>query len=404
MALPVRRRWIVWGGIAVIIVVALALAMRPTPILVDVAVVERGTLEVTVDDDGETQVKEVFTVSAPVTGHMLRIDSKVGDQVEAGKTVLAVMQPTFPEFLDARSRKQAEAEVKAAEAALALAKAEAEKAQAELNFARAEFERAHELARKGTISKSARDRAEMEADSREAAVNTAMANVNVRAFALETAKARLIEPESEFDISGSCCVRIRAPVSGRVLRLLQESEQVLQAGTPLIEIGDPADLEIKVDLLSSDAVKVKVGDKVIISGWGGPGDLIGKVRRVEPSGFTKVSALGIEEQRVNVIIDFDGKPEDREGLAHGFRVDAKIVIWRGEDILMIPLGALFRVGRDWAVFTVEDGTAHLAKVRIGRNGAFDAELLGGLEAGAAVILHPSDRIEDGVRVEVRNSE
>jgi HlyD family secretion protein len=404
MALPVRRRWIVWGGIAVIVVLVLAFALRPAPIRVDVAVIERGVLEVTVDDDGETQVKEVFTVSAPVTGHMLRIDSKVGDQVEAGKTVLAVMQPTFPEFLDARSRKQAEAEVKSAEAALALAKAEAEKAQAELNFARAEFERARELARKGTISKSARDRAEMEADSREAALNTAMANVNVRAFALETAKARLIEPESEFDTSGSCCVRIRAPVSGRVLRLLQESEQVVQAGTPLIEIGDPADLEIKVDLLSSDAVKVNAGDKVIISGWGGPGDLIGKVRRVEPSGFTKVSALGIEEQRVNVIIDFDGKPEDRPGLAHGFRVDAKIVIWRGDDILTVPLGALFRVGKDWAVFTVENGKAHLTKVRIGHNGAFNAELLSGLEEGATVILHPSDRVEDGVRVEVRNSD
>lgn len=404
MALPVRRRWIVWGGIGVLVVLFLAYALRPTPILVDVAVIERGTLEVTVDDDGETQVKEVFTVSAPVTGHMLRIDGKVGDQVEAGKTVLAVMQPTYPEFLDARSRKQAEAEVKAAEAALALANAERDKAQAELNFARAEFERASELARKGNISGSASDRAKMEADSREAAVKTAEANVDVRAFALETARARLIEPESVSDIGGSCCVRIRAPVSGRILRLLQESEQVVQAGTPLIEIGDPADLEIKVDLLSSDAVKVKVGDKVIVSGWGGSGDLIGKVRRVEPSGFTKVSALGIEEQRVNVIIDFDGEADGRQGLAHGYRVDAKIVIWRGEDILTVPLGALFRIGKDWAVFKVTDGVAQSTKVQIGRNGAFDAELKGGLEAGATVILHPSDRVEDGVRVEVRNSQ
>jgi len=403
MALSVRRRWVVWGGIGVLIVLILGYALGPSPVLVDVAVLTRGPLEVTVDDDGETRVKDVFTVSAPVTGQMLRIESKVGDQVEAGKTVLAVMQPTYPEFLDARSRKQAEAEVKAAEAALALAEAEREKAKAELNFARAEFERARELARKGNISASARDRAEMEANSRAAALNTAAANVNVRAFALETAKARLIEPESVTDIGGSCCVRIRAPVSGRILRLLQESEQVVDAGTPLIEIGDPDDLEVKVDLLSSDAVKVKAGDEVIITGWGGLGDLTGRVRRVEPSGFTKVSALGIEEQRVNVIIDFIGDAKERTGLAHGYRVDAKIVIWKGADVLTVPLGALFRDRSEWAVFAVEGGRARRTRVKIGRTGAFDAEVLDGLQPGANVILHPSDRIDDGVAIEVRNS-
>jgi HlyD family secretion protein len=402
MALPVRRRWIVWGGIGIAVAVVLGLALRPSPVLVDVALLARGTLEVTVDDDGETQVKDVFTVSAPITGHMLRIESKVGDAVEAGKTVLAVMQPSYPEFLDARSRKQAEAEVKSADAALALAKAEADKAQAELNFARAEFERAKELAIKGNISKSARDRAEMEADSRAAALKTAMANVNVRAFALETANARLIEPEMATDTGDSCCVRIRAPVSGSILRLMHESEQVVDAGTPLIEIGDPNDLEIKVDLLSSDAVKVKAGDAVIITGWGGAGNLTGRVRRVEPSGFTKVSALGIEEQRVNVIIDFTGDAAARAGLAHGYRVDAKIVIWKGTDVLTVPLGALFRDRSEWAVFTVADGEAHLTRVKIGHIGAFDAEVLDGLKAGDTVILHPSDRVEDGVSVERRN--
>jgi len=402
MALALRRRWIVWGGIGLAVVVVLGLALRPSPVPVDVAVLARGTLEVTVDDDGETRVKDVFTVSAPITGHMLRIESKVGDAVEAGKTVLAVMQPTYPEFLDARSRRQAEAEVKSAEAALALAKAEADKAQAELNFARAEFERARELAAKGNISKSARDRAEMEADSRKAALETARANVNVRAFALETAKARLIEPGTPTDTGDTCCVRIRAPVSGRILRLLQESEQVVDAGTPLIEIGDPADLEIKVDLLSSEAVKVKAGDAVVITGWGGAGNLAGRVRRVEPSGFTKVSALGIEEQRVNVIIDFVGDPAARTGLAHGYRVDAKIVIWKGTDVLTVPLGALFRDRSEWAVFTVAEGEAHLTRVKVGRIGAFDAEVLDGLKAGDTVILHPSDRVEDGVSVERRN--
>jgi HlyD family secretion protein len=240
----------------------------------------------------------------------------------------------------------------------------------------------------------------MEANSRQAALETAAANVRVRTFALETAKARLIEPEMVTEGGG---VQIRAPVSGRVLRLLQESEQVVQAGTPLIEIGDPTDIEIKTDLLSSEAVKVSEGDEVIVTGWGGPGNLAGRVRRVEPSGFTKVSALGIEEQRVNVIIDFAGDAAARKGLAHGYRVDAKVVIWRGTDILTVPLGALFRDGSDWAVFKVEDGDARLTRVKIGRNGAFDAEVLEGLKEGDAVILHPSDRIHDGVGVERRNS-
>ena len=302
-----------------------------------------------------------------------------------------------------RSRRQAEAEVKAAEAALTLANAERDKAKAELDFALAEFERARELARKGNISKSARDRAEMEADSRRAALETTIANVRVRAFALENAKARLIEPETASETGGSCCVRISAPVNGRILRLLRESEQVVPAGTPLIEIGDPNDLEIKVDLLSSEAVKASAGDEVIITGWGGPGNLTGRVRRVEPSGFTKISALGIEEQRVNVIIDFTGEPSVRKGLAHGYRVDAKIVIWRGTDVLTVPLAALFRDGGDWAVFVMERGRARLTRVKIGRNGTFDAEVLAGLEAGAALILHPSDRIHDGARVAVRNS-
>ncbi|MEM9683710.1 MAG: HlyD family efflux transporter periplasmic adaptor subunit, partial [Pseudomonadota bacterium] len=376
MALQFRRRWVFWGGVAALVIVAMVFAFRPAPVLVDVAVIERGTLEVTVEDDGETRVKDVFTVSAPITGHMLRIDGKVGDKVVAGETVLAEMLPKAPEFLDVRSRREAEAEVKAAEAALVLANAERDKAQAELNFARAELKRAKELARKGNISKSSLDRAEMEANSRDAALSTSVANVKVRSFALETAKARLIDPGPiAAKSAGACCVSIRAPVSGRILHLIQESEQVVEAGTPLVEIGDPVDLEIKVDLLSSDAVNVKEGDRVIIEGWGGPKALIGRVRRVEPSGFTKVSALGIEEQRVNVIIDFVGDPGEREGLAHGYRVDAKIVVWSGADVLTVPLGALFRDGGKWAVFVVEEGTARLTRVEIGRNGGV-AEVAG----------------------------
>lgn len=381
----------------------LAFLFAPEPVPVDFAEVSRGDMVVTVDDEGETRVKEIYVVSAPVAGLLRRIEKHAGDVVIAGETVIALIQPTDPTFLDARSRGQAEAAVRAAEAATALADAAVVQAEAELEFARSDYERAESLSARQTISRRELERAVLQVKTREAALLTAQASLRVQTFELETARAQLISPgQALSQSSGACCVELRAPASGQVLRVLFESESVVAAGTPLVEIGDPADLEIVVDLLSAESVKIAQGAEVWIEEWGGGQMLKGEVRRVEPSATTRVSALGIEEQRVNVIIDIIDPPSVRTALGHGFRVQAKIVFWRGGDVIKVPLGALFRDGSDWAVFVAaDDGTARLRKVTIGQRNAIDAQIVAGLREGEQVILHPSDRIGNGVRVSAR---
>ena len=325
----------------------LAYAFRPQPVPADFATVDRGALTVTVDDTGRTRVRDVYRVSAPVAGRLLRIEARVGDAAMAGETVLATIEPSDPTFLDRRTRSQARAEVKAAE-------------------------------------------------------ESATATVRMRRHQLEMARAMLITPsQKNGKAGGQCCVDVRAPVSGRVLRLIQESEGVIAAGTPLLEIGDPSDLEIVVDLLSSDAVKVREGAAVMIEGWGGEAVLKGTVRRIEPYGFTKISALGIEEQRVNAIIDFAEPRQKWNSLGHGFRVETRIVVWQGENVLKLPLSALFRQGEDWAVFALVAGKARLRTLTIGRSNQSEAELKDGLAEGDRVVLHPSDRIADGVALVAR---
>ena len=380
----------------------LVYAFWPRPVPVDVAEVARGTLRVTIEAEGRTRVREIYVVSSPVTGSVQRLEPQVGDAVIAGETVLATVEPVDPTILDVRTRRQAEAAVKAAEAARALARAELVGAGAQHDFALAELERTRSLAERGTASQSALDRATMEATSRQATLETARAALRVKDFELENARAQLIEPAQESTANGTaCCVEVRSPVDGRVLRVLHESEGVVAAGEPLIEVGDPEDLEIVVDLLSADAVRVTEGAHVLIDDWGGGRILTGRLRRVEPYGFTKVSALGVEEQRVNVIIDFVDPPETRASLAHGFRVMVRIVEWESDGILIAPMGGVFREGDDWAAFVIEDGRAHLRRLEIGRVNGREAEVLGGLEAGERVILHPSDQVLDGVRVELR---
>jgi HlyD family secretion protein len=400
-----RRRTFLASLAGLLVGAGLLYAFWPQPVPVDLVVVTRGALTVTVDEEGETRVADVYVVSAPVAGRMLRIEGEVGDAVTAQETVVATLQEAEPAFLNTRDRRQAEAEVKVAAAAQALAQAQVERAEAELEFARSDLKRAQGLAPGETISERTLDRAKLDVKTGVAALASARAELQVRESELETARAALIEPgvDPTTGARAGCCVELRAPVSGRILRILDESEKVVEAGTPLLEIGDPDDLEVVVDLLSQDAVRVEPGALVLIEDWGGGGVLHGRVQRVEPYGFTKVSALGIEEQRVNVIIDFVDPAAARRALGHGYRVMARIVVWQGDDVVILPVGALFRRGDAWAVFVDEGGRAREREVVIGHRNSLHAEVVDGLQPGEAVVLHPSDRIAEDVRIVARGA-
>ena len=360
------RRLMFWGGIAAVVAIGLVFAFRPQAVAVDVAAAQRGALAVTVEDEGRTRVHDIYVLSTPVTGRMRRIDLHVGDPVVAAETVVAQIEPIDPSFLDPRGEAQARAEVRAAESAERLARSAVEMAQAELDFAHREFDRARELIQKSTISQRDLDEAERAYRTRRAALLTAQAELDRNAYQLERARAQLISPADTRRAAAECaCIALRSPVNGQILQLLQQSEGVVAASTPLVEVGDARDLEIAVDLLSADAVKVQAGQRVIIDGWGGPAPLEGRVRLVEPFGFTKVSALGIEEQRVNVIIDLVSPRDEWARLAHGYQVDVRIVLSEQPDALKVPLTALFRDGEEWAVFVLAGARAELRHVKLG---------------------------------------
>jgi HlyD family secretion protein len=402
------------GGVVVGLVAAgLIWFAWPRPLPVDLATIVRGPIEVTADDDGKTHVRHIYTVSAPVAGKVLRISHPmgeqgpsvhVGDQMTANETVVALMQPTPPSFIDVRSHDQLEAEVIAADAAIQQQEAEVRRLGAALDFSRTEFQRAETLARTQTISAQAFDKAKFDVATNEAALASAKAQVDVRRSLRVSLAARLIDPTNISPLADSaCCVRVIAPATGRVLKIIQDSEAVVLPGAPLVDIGDPLDLEVVADLLSTDAVQIKVGAPVRIDGWGGS-TLRGKVVRVDPAGFLKVSALGIEEQRVRVTIDFVDLPEAWSQLGHDYRVIVHVAIWSADDALTVPVSALFRKGDNWAVFAVDNGGARTTVVKVGHRNNRLAEVLAGLPAGTQVVVHPSDRIVDGVRVTQRDAQ
>jgi HlyD family secretion protein len=394
------------AGLAVLVIAGFYYALAPKPALVDTATIARAPMRVTVDEEGETRIREIYVVSAPIGGKVLRSPREVGDVAVKGETLVAVIQPEDPSFLDIRKRRELEAAVAAAEASIILTESQIRRARSELEFARSELKRAKSLAERGTVSQRTLEKAKMDVEVREAELAQAEANLELRKRELESAKARLIGPteSASRDTAGSCCVEVYAPESGRVLKIHHESEQIVQPGAPLLEIGDPHDLEIVVDLLSTDMVKVKPGAEAHIEGWGGPGILNARVRRIDPAGFTKVSALGIEEQRVNAILDLTDPKEKWKALGHDFRVFVRITVWQSDDTLTVPLSALFRRGRDWAVFKVEDGKAKIVTVEIGERNTERAQLLSGLAEGDKVIIHPSDKVSDGVSVEERGND
>ena len=400
--IPARRRVLIWLVLGALVFSGLVWSFWPEPVQVDMARVTRGPMQVNVSDEGRTRVREVYRVSAPVNGRLLRIDKHAGDKVIGGETVVGDLLPTAPSFLDVRSRAQAEAAVKSAEAAKDLAAAEVRRAKADLAFAVSDLKRAQSLIAGGAISRAELEHAELAYATKAAQLASAEAALQVKDFDLQTAQALLMNPGSaDAPARQAASIALLAPVSGEVLRVLHESEAVVATGTPLFEIGDPKDLEVVVEMISEDAVGIHKGAPATLTDWGGAGPLRAQVRLVEPSGFTKISALGVEEQRVNVLLDFTEPHSRWASMADGFRVIAHIIIWQSENVLQVPISAMFRSGGGWAVFAVRDGRARLTPVRVGHVNDETAEVLAGLEVGERVIIHPSDRVRNGVRVETR---
>jgi HlyD family secretion protein len=378
------------AAVLAVLIGFLVWAFLPRPVGVDLAEVALRPLEIAVEEEGEARIREVFTVSATIAGKLQRISLHPGDSVTEGQTVVALMGPAAPVPLDSRARAVAEATAAAAQAAMDLARAQLAQATATHDFMTSEAARALALREKGAVSQRAYDNAILERKTAQAAVSSALANLAVREKDLESALA-VLRPD-KVGAEGQCCVKILAPVSGRVLRVLTESEQVVQSGTPILEIGDPGSVEIVVELLSRDAVRVRAGAAAPIAAV---------VERVEPSAVTRISALGIDEQRVKVILALTGPPEAWSELGHGFRVITRIVLWREDGVLTIPVGALFRDGANWATYVLQDGRAALKRIRLGERNEGYAQVTEGLEPGDKVILHPSDLVADGIRLIAR---
>jgi HlyD family secretion protein len=380
---------------AAVVAGLLVMALWPQAVVVEIAETTRGPLVVTIDEEGRTRVRERFVVSSPLAGRVLRIELEPGDQVKRGD-VVARVRAEAPPLLDERSRAEAAAAVESARAALGQTRAEAQRAQTALMQADRELARVRALQEGGLTTPREVDLREAEAAAAKEASEAAGFAVRVAESELTRAEARLVPLSS--DTLGRVAT-VRAPADGVVLRRLRESESVVPAGEPLLEIGDPARLEIVADLLSTDAVQVAPGARAVIEQWGGSRELAARVRLVEPSGFTKISALGVEEQRVNVILDFVDPADGWGQLGDGYRVEVRIVVWEAPDVLKVPTGALFRESERWAVYIVEDGRARLRHLELGRQNGQEAEVASGLEAGDRVILHPGDTLADGGRVE-----
>ncbi|RJP71249.1 MAG: efflux RND transporter periplasmic adaptor subunit [Candidatus Abyssobacteria bacterium SURF_17] len=353
-------------------------------------------MQVTVEEDGKTRVVDRYVVAAPVSGFLRRIQLDEGDPVSDG-TTLAVLEPLRPENLDPRARARAQADVKTAEAALQKAGKDMEAVSADHAYAQAEYRRMQQLSEEGIISRGELDRAEAEAQRAEAALKSGKFAIEVARHQLEAARTALTYT-SEAQAAPSQAIEIDSPVEGRVFRVIRENEGVVGAGEFIIEIGDPSAIEVEVDLLSADAVKVGPGTAVLFERWGGGHPLEGRVRVVEPSGFMKISALGVEEQRVFVISDITSPPGEWRNLGDGYRVDASFIVWEGENVLQMPESALFRHGDGWAVFVVEDERAVLRPVKLGHRNGISAEIVSGLSEGQKVVIHPGRTVEDGARV------
>lgn len=393
------QRRISWLAVLLIIVAALAYGFRPQPRLVDIAEAHRGPMQVTIEEEGKTRVIDRYIITAPVAGTTCRVDQEVGDPVEKDETLVNI-SPLQSQALDPRSRAEARARVAASEASLRAAEQNVSVARAEADLAVTELARLEPLVGAGHISAERLDQARAVKRGTEAGLRSALFAVDVAKYELEAARTALrytgntsSDPED--------VVRVAAPVTGRILKLHQECEGVVSRGQPLLEIGDTRSLEIATDVLSADAVKIKPGMPVLYERWGGEKPLTGRVRRVEPVGFTKISALGVEEQRVLVISDITSDAEQWQTLGDGYRVESRFILWENEDVLQIPASALFRVDDQWTLFVMENDRAKRRGVKVGQRNGLSAQILEGLAEGEAVITHPDKTIEEGVGVKRR---
>ena len=389
-----------WIKVLLVVAVVAAIgvwAFRPGAVPADFAEVGRGDLQVTVNEEGRTRVHDRFVVSAPLPGKMTRIELEPGDPVVAGKTVVARFQATDPALLDVRTRAELAARARAAESALGGARADRERVRAELTLAQSDLKRLRQLVTEKVVARREVESAEQQAEALSRALQSAEFAVSTAQHQLEMARASL----SQSRAGQARAIPLYSPIDGVVLRLIQESETVVPTGQPLIEVGNVKDLEIVADLLSSAAVRVRPGQPVLIEQWGGDQPLHGLVRLVEPSGFTKISALGVEEQRVNTIIDFADPADRRPPIGDGYRVEVRIIVHAVENVIKIPVSSLFRRGSDWAVYVVENDRAAARVVQIGQRSGLEAEVTGGLAGGERIIVYPSDAVVEGVKVTAR---
>lgn len=380
--------------IVIAVVVGLvAMWFRPTPVRVDVAGASRGPMRVTVGGEGKTRVRDRYVVATPVAGRLRRITLRRGDNV-VQRQFIAEIEPLPLAPLDPRQRAEAVGRVRAAEDASAEVDRMVLRYKASYEQARRDLKRSETLARDGVVARQEVEEAETAVATSQREYEAVRSRGEKAAHDVEVARAALLAVNRS---PATATVKVQAPAGGRVLRVLEESERVVSAGTPLLELSNPSKLEAVIELLSTDAVKVAPGAMVFIENWGGPKALEGHVRLIEPSAFTKVSALGIEEQRVNVIVDL---LELGETLGDGYRVEGRVVVWEATDALRVPVSALFRRGETWSLFRVENGIARVRDVEIGYFTSSEAEVRSGLEEGVEVVMHPSKEISDGTRVEV----
>lgn len=391
------RRRLVLALVAVIIAGGLFLGFRPQPVEADLATAHRAPLRVTIEQEGRTRVVDRYIVTAPVNGYARRISLDIGNAVERGAT-LVELEPVRAEVLDMRRRAEAEARIAGAATSVSAADQRANAAASNAGLAQKERQRVHALRLAGHVSAAAEDQAASAAERSAAELRSAQFAVATARHELEAARTAL-----KYAASGGNAepVAVRSPVAGQVLKIAHKSEGTVAAGQPLIEIGDPRVLEVEVDVLSADAVRIHPGTRVVFERWGGDGVLEGAVRVVEPAGFTKVSALGVEEQRVWIIVAFTSPPTRWQRLGDGYRVEASFIVWEANDVLQIPASALFRDGSGWAAFAVEQGKAVKRRVEVGQRNGLGAQVVSGIKAGEQVIVHPDDRVREGVRVAAR---